>query len=55
MLQGDVQCEFVSWFQTTFLTDSQYAASGNKVTAYSYNYNKFTLTSGDNLTPVGSA
>lgn len=52
---GDDECEFVAWFQDTFLTNTQYADSGNKVTAYSYNYDKATLTSGDSLTTVGSA
>ena len=50
-----LQCEFVQWFQNTFLTDSQYSGSGGKVTAYAYNYNLNTLTNGDALTPVGSA
>ena len=49
------QCEFVTWFQDTFLTDAQYADSGNKITAYGYNYNLFTLTSGSTKTAVGSA
>lgn len=54
-VNGDQECEFVAWFVDTFLTDSQYAASGNKITAYGYNYNKFTLTNGNSLTAVGSA
>ncbi|CAF9932880.1 MAG: hypothetical protein ALECFALPRED_005400 [Alectoria fallacina] len=53
-VNGDQECDFVAWFQDTFLSDSQYADSGNKVTAYSYNYDKFTLTAGSNLTTVGS-
>lgn len=54
-VNGDQECEFVAWFQDLFLTDPQYAESGNKISAYSYNYDKFTLTSGDSLTTVGSA